>query len=165
MDYNNRGTDIRDFAEFVYMNYKLFEDNGFELEDEMMIFNDTTLHRPYLESMEFDHEKYFRVIITEYEDGDILYSNNNPIVLNNKCIMSFIYHPEIKHLGIEHGKTEQVFEGDIPEKPDFLKAVRNIINNSVKNDSQGRSYILTYRGEEEREDGMFVINYQLTVLE
>lgn len=162
MDYNNRGTDFRDFLEFVDMNYQLFEDNGFELE---MMIHDTTRQRPYLESMEFDSEKYFRVILTEYEDGDILYSNNNPIVLNNKCIMSFIYHPEIKHLGIEHGKTEQVFAGDIPEKPEFLKAVRNIINNSVKNGTEGRSYILTYRGEEEREDGMFIINYQLTVLE
>ena len=161
MDYNYKETDIRDFADFLNMNDKLFEDNGFELER----IEDTTIHRPYLDSSDPDSKKYFRVLLTEYEDGDILYSNNNPIVLNNKCIMSFIYHPEIKHLGIEHGKTEQVFAGDIPEKPEFLKAVRNIVNNSVKNDSQGRSYILTYRGEEEREDGMFIINYQLTVLE
>ena len=161
MNYNNRGTDLRDFEDFVFMNYGLFEDNGFELE----MIQDTTIQRPYLESSDADSKKYFRVLITEYEDGDILYSNNNPIVLNNKCIISFIYHPEVKHLGIEKGKTEQVFEGGIPQKPEFLKAVRNIVNNSVKNDEEGKSYILTYRGEEEREDGMFIINYQLTVLE
>ena len=164
MDYNNRGTDFGDFRDFVFMNYELFENNGFEL-NEGMIIQDTTMGRPYLESVYENSEKYFRVLLTEYEDGDILYSNNNPIVLNNKCIMSFIYHPEVKHLGIEHGKTEQVFYSGIPEKPEFLKAVRNIVNNSVKNDEEGKSYILTYRGEEEREDGMFIINYQLTVLE
>ena len=161
MNYNNRGTDLRDFEDFIFMNYGLFEDNGFELER----IEDTTIQRPYLESSDADSKKYFRVLITEYEDGDILYSNNNPIVLNNKCIISFIYHPEVKHLGIEYGKTEQVFEGGIPQKPEFLKAVRNIVNNSVKNDEEGKIYILTYRGEEEREDGMFIINYQLTVLE